>query len=115
MKLLREAELLYKKNLAEYREAARRLTDSRKRVAGQFQEIMERQLKDLGMEKHTRFECVFSPARQQRETTAVSQWRYPRRFPYFPQRRRTAQTAAKDRVRRRNVAHYVGDEGSRSG
>ena len=58
--VLQKAETRYKATLADYRAAAAALTDSRKRVADSLNQIMERQLNDLGMER-TRFECVFTP------------------------------------------------------
>ena len=50
----------HKQLLARYREAAKELTNSRKRLAKQFEERMTRELQDLGME-NTRFEVMFKP------------------------------------------------------
>jgi DNA repair protein RecN (Recombination protein N) len=58
--LLQKAEAKYKQTLAEYRAAAAALTASRKKVADTLQTVMERQLRDLGMES-TQFSCVFTP------------------------------------------------------
>ena len=58
--VLQKAEMRYKATLADYRTAAAALTASRKSVADNLNQIMERQLNDLGMER-TRFECVFTP------------------------------------------------------
>ncbi len=58
--ILAKAEAQYKSALAEYRSAASALTASRERVADTLNQIMERQLQDLGMEG-TRFACVFTP------------------------------------------------------
>ena len=54
--MAREHKLL----LAQYREAAKELTSSRKRLAKQFEEKMTIELKDLGM-VNTRFEVFFKP------------------------------------------------------
>jgi len=58
--LLLKAEAQYKLTVSEYRAAAAALTASRKQTAVIFQEIIEKQLQELGMER-TRFECVFTP------------------------------------------------------
>ena len=58
--LMRNAETVYKQTLAEYRAAATALTASRKQVAATLQKLLERQLRDLGME-HTQFACVLAP------------------------------------------------------
>ena len=57
---LSKAEARYKQTLSEYRGAAAALTASRKYVAEGFKGIIERQLRDLGMESTT-FACVFTP------------------------------------------------------
>ncbi len=56
---IREMGQEHKKRLAEYRAAARALTESRKRLATRFEESMMRELKDLGM-GHTVFRVQFS-------------------------------------------------------
>ena len=50
----------HKQLLARYREAAKELTNSRKRLAKQFEERMTKELQDLGM-GNTRFEVMFKP------------------------------------------------------
>ncbi|HNW86159.1 MAG TPA: DNA repair protein RecN [Candidatus Limiplasma sp.] len=55
---LHTAEVAFKAKLAEYRQAAHQLTESRKTLAKHFETLMENQLKDLGMGS-THFECVF--------------------------------------------------------
>lgn len=47
--------------LAAYRQEARALSEKRRTLAGEFEQRMTEQLKDLGMEK-TRFEVAFQPA-----------------------------------------------------
>lgn len=55
---LKRAEADFKQKLAAYRQEARLLTEERKRIAEQFECIMESELKQLGMQ-NTRFACVF--------------------------------------------------------
>ncbi len=49
-----------KKRLARYRQAAKALTESRTELAGRFEQGMEEQLRDLGMER-TVLRAVFAP------------------------------------------------------
>jgi len=55
---LKRAETDYKQKLAAYRSQAAVLTQERKKLAAQFEQIMEAELRDLGM-NNTRFACVF--------------------------------------------------------
>ncbi len=55
---LKRAETEYKQKLLAYRTEAGKLTEARKRLAGTFEETMQSQLKELGMQ-NTRFACVF--------------------------------------------------------
>ena len=57
----------HKQLLARYREAAKELTSTRKKLAKQLEEKMTRELKDLGME-NTRFEVMFKPNESGRPT-----------------------------------------------
>ena len=57
----------HKQLLARYREAAKELTSTRKKLAKQLEEKMTRELKDLGME-NTRFEVMFKPNERGRPT-----------------------------------------------
>lgn len=64
---LQAAEANFKTKLADYRSAAKLLTESRQVLARHFEGLMEAQLRDLGM-GNTQFSCVFSepPADQKR-------------------------------------------------
>lgn len=55
---LKHAEADFKQKLQIYRVRAAALTEERTRLAQQFEGIMERELRDLGMQ-NTRFTCVF--------------------------------------------------------
>ena len=57
----------HKQLLARYREAAKELTSTRKKLAKQLEEKMTKELKDLGME-NTRFEVMFKPNESGRPT-----------------------------------------------
>ncbi len=61
--LLKRAEADYKATLAEYRAKAAALTQRRTELARRFEQIMEAQLSDLGMER-THFEVVFAQPEQ---------------------------------------------------
>ena len=67
---LKRAEAEYKQKLAAYRAQAGRLTQERKKLAATFEQIMEAELHDLGM-NNTRFACVFEqpPADQKKIPT----------------------------------------------
>lgn len=67
---LKRAEAEYKQKLAAYRSQAGRLTQERKKLAETFEQIMETELQDLGM-NNTRFACVFEqpPADQKKIPT----------------------------------------------
>ena len=67
---LKRAEAEYKQKLAAYRTQAGRLTQERKKLAAKFEQIMEAELHDLGM-NNTRFACVFEqpPADQKKIPT----------------------------------------------
>lgn len=55
---LKHAETDFKLKLQNYRVHAAILTEERKKIAARFENIMENELKDLGMQ-NTRFTCVF--------------------------------------------------------
>lgn len=55
---LKRAEVDYKQKLLAYRQAAAKLTEARKLLAQHFEQVMEKELKELGMQ-NTRFACVF--------------------------------------------------------
>lgn len=55
---LKHAEADFKQKLQTYRVHAAILTEERKKIAARFENIMENELKDLGMQ-NTRFTCVF--------------------------------------------------------
>lgn len=55
---LKRAEADYKQKLLAYRQAAAKLTEARKMLAQHFEQVMEKELKELGMQ-NTRFACVF--------------------------------------------------------
>lgn len=64
---LRRAEADYKHKLQTYRLEASALTECRKRLAGELEATMERELSDLGMQ-NTRFACIFEqPAPEQKK------------------------------------------------
>ena len=68
---LHAAETEYKAKLAEYRQAAHLLTESRMALARHFESLMEAQLKDLGM-GNTHFECVFAePSPDQKRVPSI--------------------------------------------
>ena len=69
---IQKAEAEFKARLAEYRAVAAQLTESRKTLARHFEELMENQLKDLGM-GNTHFECVFEvPSPDQKRVPSVN-------------------------------------------
>ena len=57
---IKEMSKEHKRLLSQYRDTARTLTVSRKRLAGVFEKRMTKELRELGME-NTRFEIMFKP------------------------------------------------------
>lgn len=69
---LKRAENDYKQKLVRYRNAAAQLTEARMTLAKRFEQTMETQLRELGME-HTRFQCVFETLAPQQKKVPTAQ------------------------------------------